>query len=150
VKAYKCFRLDSLNERGIRWYCRVVELVSVEGRDYVRIDNTLIESTKGFRESRGDAIRDMAAEVEQLSDVLRNQAASMRVEAAGYDARDAKDSGAIEATDSGANEAARLEASRHHDPTPIKPGYVWARAAYRSGSEDEYSDRMKSRYGGEW
>jgi hypothetical protein len=32
----------------------------------------------------------------------------------------------------------------------IKPGNVNARAAYRAGREDEYSDRMRSRYGGEW
>ena len=35
-------------------------------------------------------------------------------------------------------------------PLVIKPGNQHARAALRAGREDEYSDRMKSRYGGEW
>jgi hypothetical protein len=35
-------------------------------------------------------------------------------------------------------------------PLVIKPGYIHARAAYRAGREDEYIDRMQSRYGGEW
>ena len=34
--------------------------------------------------------------------------------------------------------------------TPIKPGSHFAAAAYRDGSEDEYANRMKARYGGEW
>ena len=34
--------------------------------------------------------------------------------------------------------------------TPIKPGSANAAAAYREGSEDEYSNRMAARYGGEW
>jgi hypothetical protein len=34
--------------------------------------------------------------------------------------------------------------------TPIKPGSANAAAAYRDGSEDEYSNRMSARYGGEW
>jgi hypothetical protein len=33
---------------------------------------------------------------------------------------------------------------------PIKPGSAHASAAYRSGCEDEWADRMRSRYGGEW
>jgi hypothetical protein len=32
----------------------------------------------------------------------------------------------------------------------IKPGTQHARAAFRDGMEHDYSDRMKSRYGGEW
>ena len=32
----------------------------------------------------------------------------------------------------------------------IKPGNAYARAAFRLGREDEYIDRMRSRYGGEW
>jgi len=32
----------------------------------------------------------------------------------------------------------------------IKPGTQHARAAFRAGREDDYSDRMKSRYGSEW
>jgi sugar phosphate isomerase/epimerase len=32
----------------------------------------------------------------------------------------------------------------------IKPGYQHARRAYELGMEDEYSNRMKARYGGEW
>jgi hypothetical protein len=35
-------------------------------------------------------------------------------------------------------------------PLVIKPGYMHARAAYRAGREDEFIDRMQSRYGGEW
>jgi hypothetical protein len=35
-------------------------------------------------------------------------------------------------------------------PVPVRPGYINARAAYRAGCEDEWSDRMKERYGGEW
>lgn len=34
--------------------------------------------------------------------------------------------------------------------TPIKPGNYYARLAYEAGCEDEYSNRMKARYGGEW
>jgi hypothetical protein len=33
-------------------------------------------------------------------------------------------------------------------PVPVKPGY--GQAAYRAGCEDEWSDRMNARYGGEW
>jgi len=32
----------------------------------------------------------------------------------------------------------------------IRPGSVPARAAFKAGLEDEYIDRMKARYGGEW
>ena len=32
----------------------------------------------------------------------------------------------------------------------IKPGSQHAQAAYEAGREDEYSNRMKARYGGEW
>lgn len=35
-------------------------------------------------------------------------------------------------------------------PLVIKPGRMNASAAYRAGREDEYSDRMRSKYGGEW
>ena len=33
-------------------------------------------------------------------------------------------------------------------PVPVKPGY--GQAAYKAGCEDEWIDRMRSRYGGEW
>ena len=32
----------------------------------------------------------------------------------------------------------------------IKPGFQHARRAFELGMEDEYSNRMKARYGGEW
>jgi hypothetical protein len=32
----------------------------------------------------------------------------------------------------------------------IKPGRMNASRAFRCGREDEYSDRMRSKYGGEW
>ena len=32
----------------------------------------------------------------------------------------------------------------------IKPGHQHAAAAFKAGLEDEYSDRMRSKYGGEW
>lgn len=32
----------------------------------------------------------------------------------------------------------------------IKPGSYYARQAYKAGREEEYIDRMRSRYGGEW
>lgn len=32
----------------------------------------------------------------------------------------------------------------------IKPGNVHARNAFKQGREDEYIDRMRNRYGGEW
>jgi hypothetical protein len=35
-------------------------------------------------------------------------------------------------------------------PLVIKPGRMNASRAFRAGREDEYSDRMRSRYGGEW
>ena len=34
--------------------------------------------------------------------------------------------------------------------TPILPGSQHAAAAFREGSEDEYANRMKAKYGGEW
>jgi len=34
--------------------------------------------------------------------------------------------------------------------TPILPGSQHAAAATKEGSEDEYSNRMKAKYGGEW
>ena len=50
---------------------------------------------------------------------------------------------------------------RAEDPTPpqepqpvqpvtAQPGRAWADAAYRAGREDEYSDLMRTRAGGEW
>lgn len=33
-------------------------------------------------------------------------------------------------------------------PVPVRPGF--GKAAYKAGCEDEWIDRMKSRYGGEW
>ena len=36
------------------------------------------------------------------------------------------------------------------DDIVIKPGSQHARAAAEAGREDEYSNRMKARYGGEW
>jgi hypothetical protein len=35
-------------------------------------------------------------------------------------------------------------------PLVIKPGRMNASRAFRTGREDEYSDRMRSRFGGEW
>lgn len=35
-------------------------------------------------------------------------------------------------------------------PLVIKPGHQHARRAYELGRADEYSERMKARYGGEW
>ena len=35
-------------------------------------------------------------------------------------------------------------------PLVIQPGRIHASAAYRAGREDEYSDRMRSKFGGEW
>jgi hypothetical protein len=34
--------------------------------------------------------------------------------------------------------------------TPILPGSQHAAAATKQGSEDEYANRMKAKYGGEW
>ena len=36
------------------------------------------------------------------------------------------------------------------DPVVIKPGSQHAAAAFKAGEEDEYSNRMNYRYGGEW
>lgn len=35
-------------------------------------------------------------------------------------------------------------------PLVIKPGRMNASRAFQAGREDEYSDRMRSKYGGEW
>lgn len=35
-------------------------------------------------------------------------------------------------------------------PVPVRPGNHNAQAAYKSGCEDEWIDRMSARYGGEW
>ena len=35
-------------------------------------------------------------------------------------------------------------------PLAIKPGNQHAAAAFKQGREDEYSDRMRSKFGGEW
>jgi len=35
-------------------------------------------------------------------------------------------------------------------PLVIKPGRMNASLAYKRGREDEYIDRMRSKYGGEW
>ena len=32
----------------------------------------------------------------------------------------------------------------------VRPGSVAARAAFKAGREDEYIDRMRNRFGGEW
>lgn len=33
---------------------------------------------------------------------------------------------------------------------PVRPGSWYARQAFKEGCEDEYSNMMKARYGGEW
>jgi hypothetical protein len=35
-------------------------------------------------------------------------------------------------------------------PAPVRPGAHNATAAERAGCADEWSDRMRTRYGGEW
>jgi len=35
-------------------------------------------------------------------------------------------------------------------PIVIKPGSQHASAAFKAGAEDEYIDRMRGRFGGEW
>ena len=47
---------------------------------------------------------------------------------------------------------AEPEAAKHVQlpPLTIKPGSHHAAAAFREGREDEYIDRMRSKYGGEW
>jgi len=35
-------------------------------------------------------------------------------------------------------------------PLVVKPGNQHAQAAFKARREDEYIDRMRSRYGGEW
>lgn len=32
----------------------------------------------------------------------------------------------------------------------VKPGNFYARLAFKNGNEDEYINRMRARYGGEW
>ena len=36
------------------------------------------------------------------------------------------------------------------DPVVIQPGSQHAAAAFKAGCEDEYSNRMNYRFGGEW
>jgi hypothetical protein len=36
------------------------------------------------------------------------------------------------------------------NPTPILPGSHHAAAAYKAGCDDEYSNRMAHKYGGDW
>ena len=45
---------------------------------------------------------------------------------------------------------AEIARKRHPDPTPIRPGSANAGAAFKAGEEDEYVERMKQRYEGEW
>jgi hypothetical protein len=50
-----------------------------------------------------------------------------------------------------AEEAERLRAELASRPSlTIKPGQAYVNAACRAGLEDEYSERMKAKYGGEW
>jgi hypothetical protein len=50
----------------------------------------------------------------------------------------------------------RITTSMQHYGTPpvggdfLRPGSAAARAAFRAGREDEYIDRMRARFGGEW
>jgi len=46
------------------------------------------------------------------------------------------------------NENEEAEPEARPCPVPVRPGN--AQAAYKAGCEDEWSDRMSSRYGGEW
>jgi hypothetical protein len=48
--------------------------------------------------------------------------------------------------------AEQIEPCRVSKPgeTPALPGSQYAAQAFRDGSEDDYSDRMRQRYGGEW
>ena len=45
-----------------------------------------------------------------------------------------------------------LEPTRPSKPcdTPIRPGSWYAGQAFKNGTEDDYIDQMKNRYGGEW
>ena len=51
-----------------------------------------------------------------------------------------------------AEERPVLEPCRPTEPltTPALPGDYYAGQAYKHGCEDEYINRMKARYGGEW
>ena len=45
----------------------------------------------------------------------------------------------------------QIEAAADAQPgISVRPGTHYAEAAFKAGREDEYIDRMKSRYGGEW
>ena len=43
-----------------------------------------------------------------------------------------------------------LDEAPPRPPLVVKPGRMNASRAFRRGREDEYSDRMRSKYGGEW
>lgn len=43
-----------------------------------------------------------------------------------------------------------LEQQPKKPPVIVRPGNYYARQAMKDGNEDEYIDRMKARYGGEW
>lgn len=77
-KVYHAHTLDAFDAAGLRHFVQFGDKVVVEGTPYVRVGTSLVQQGDEWRETRGDAIRDVAAKAEALADRLRLQAALLR------------------------------------------------------------------------
>ena len=69
---------DSLDGSGVRFYVQQGEQVVLEGQTYVRVGTSLTLQNPRWRESRADALRDVATKAEDLAVRLRLQAEHLR------------------------------------------------------------------------
>jgi len=85
-RVYHAHTLDAVDAAGLRHFVQFGEKVIVEGTPYVRVGTSLVQQDEGWRETRGEAIRDIAKKAEALADLLRIQADGLRKTADGDDA----------------------------------------------------------------
>jgi len=85
-RVYHAHTLEAVDAAGLRHFVQFGEKVIVEGTPYVRVGTSLVPQDDGWRETRGDAIRDVAKKAEALADLLRVQASLLRTTADKEDA----------------------------------------------------------------
>jgi hypothetical protein len=85
-RVYHAHTLEAVDAAGLRHFVQFGEKVIVEGTPYVRVGTSLVQQDDGWRETRGDAIRDVAKKAEALADLLRVQASLLRTTADKEDA----------------------------------------------------------------
>jgi hypothetical protein len=78
MKVYQAHWLDSFDAAGLRFYVQFGDQVVVDGQPYVRVGTSLVPQDTRWRESRADALRDVAMQAEDLAVKLRLQAEHLR------------------------------------------------------------------------